>query len=35
MDRYTEGNWLIHGPKYRKDNHSQDLKHPCMIPLGM
>ena len=27
MDQHTRGKWLIHGPKHRKDNRSQSLKH--------
>ena len=36
IDRHTGGKWLIHGPKYNKDNRSQSLKYPAVqnIPVG-
>ena len=30
-DQHTEGKWLIHGIKRRKDNQLQSLELPCRI----
>ena len=31
VDQHTEGKWLIHGTKGRKDNQLQSLELPCRI----
>ena len=31
VDQHTEGKWLIHGTKRRKDNQLQSLELPCRI----
>ena len=31
MDQHTEGKWLIHGIKRRKDNQLQSLELSCRI----
>ena len=31
VDQHTEGKWLIHGTKRRKDNPLQSLEHTCRI----
>ena len=31
VDQHTEGKWLIHGTKHRKDNQLQSLELPCRI----
>ena len=31
VDQNTEGKWLIHGTKPRKDNQLQSLELPCRI----
>ena len=33
LNQHTEGKWLIHGTKHRKDNQLQSLKIPCEISL--
>ena len=30
-DQHTEGKWLIHGTKRRKDNQLQSMELPCRI----
>ena len=31
VDQHTEGAWLIHGTKHRKDNQLQSLEITCRI----
>ena len=31
VDQHTEGKWLIHGTKRRKDNQCQSQELPCRI----
>ena len=31
VDQHTGGKWLIHDPKWRKDNQKQILKLPCRV----
>ena len=31
VDQHTEGKWLTHGNKHRKDNQLQSLEIPCRI----
>ena len=31
VDQHTEGKWVIHGPKRRKDNQLQSVELPCRI----
>ena len=33
MDQHTEGKWLIHGNKHRKDNQLQSLELPLIIQI--